>query len=424
MEAFLHYIWAHRRYTKLLPQGALRGATIEVLDPGVLNAHAGPDFFAAKVRIDDLLWVGAVEIHHASSQWYQHHHDVDPAYRSVILHVVELDNRPVVTSEGESLPTCLLMVPEELRSAAPALLSAEARLACADHLPQLPAEERQMWLSCLQRSRLSRKVSAVQQLLERSEGDWAQTLYALFLRALGFGLNGDALERLAFALPLHLLLKHRDQRAQVEALLLGTAGLIDYLPDEVVRVERTSEYAFLAHKYDLSPLPAGTFRRARTRPTNLPEYRLLQLATLIVESDLWGSAFLEVGTMDALRTLLQHPLPAPYCGGKWRGSGCLSPEVITHIAINVLVPYREAWCAYYHRVGEEQMAGLQLEALPAETNRVTRLFAAAGLTARAASESQALLELHTTYCTVGQCARCPFSVALSASAPSLSASLH
>lgn len=383
MEAFLHYIWAHRRYTKLLPQGALRGATIEVLDPGVLNAHAGPDFFAAKVRIDDLLWVGAVEIHHASSQWYQHHHDVDPAYRSVILHVVELDNRPVVTSEGESLPTCLLMVPEELRSAAPALLSAEARLACADHLPQLPAEERQMWLSCLQRSRLSRKVSAVQQLLERSEGDWAQTLYALFLRALGFGLNGDALERLAFAIPLHLLLKHRDQRAQVEALLLGTAGLIDYLP----------------------------------------EYRLLQLATLIIETDLWGSAFLEVRTMDALRTLLQHPLPTPYCGGKWRGSGILSPEAITHIAINVLVPYREAWCAYYHRVGEEQTAGLQLDALPAESNHVTRLFAAAGLTARTASESQALLELHTTYCTVSQCARCPFSVAPSASAPTLFASL-
>ena len=424
MEAFLHYIWAHRRYTSLIPQGALRGATIEVLDPGVLNAHAGPDFFAAKVRIDDLLWVGAVEIHHASSQWYQHHHDVDPAYRSVILHVVELDNRPVVTSEGESLPTCLLMVPEELRPAAPALLSAEARLACSDHLPQISAEERQVWLSCLQRSRLSRKVSAVQQLLERSGGDWAQTLYALFLRALGFGLNGDALERLAFALPLHLLLKHRDQRAQVEALLLGTAGLIDYLPDEVVRVERTSEYAFLAHKYGLSPLPAGTFRRARTRPTNLPEYRLLQLATLIVESDLWGSAFLEVGMMDVLRTLLQHPLPAPYCGGKWRGSGSLSLDAVTHIAINVLVPYREAWSAYYHRVGEEQTAGLQLEALPAETNRVTRLFAAAGLTARTASESQALLELHTTYCTVGQCARCPFSVALSASAPSLSASLH
>ena len=152
MEAFLHYIWAHRRYTELIPQCALAGARIEVLDPGVLNVHAGPDFFAAKVRIDDLLWVGAVEIHHASSEWHQHHHDTDPAYRSVILHVVEQDNRPVIFPSGEVLPTCLLMVPEELRPEAAALLSAEAKLPCADPLASVPEEERRMWLSCLSRS--------------------------------------------------------------------------------------------------------------------------------------------------------------------------------------------------------------------------------------------------------------------------------
>ena len=260
--------------------------------------HAGPDFFAAKVRIDDLLWVGAVEIHHASSEWHQHHHDTDPAYRSVILHVVEQDNRPVAYPSGEALPTCLLMVPEELRPEAAALLSAGAKLPCADQLASVPEEERRMWLSCLSRSRLSRKVSAVRQLLERSEGDWAQTLYALFLRALGFGLNGDAMERLAFALPLHLLLKHRDQLPQVEALLLGSAGLLDYLPDEALREERQREYAFLAHKYGLTPLPQGTFRRARTRPTGLPEYRLLQLATLIVHAPLWGSVFPESAELE------------------------------------------------------------------------------------------------------------------------------
>lgn len=413
MEAFLHYIWAHRRYTELIPQGALAGARIEVLDPGVLNVHAGPDFFAAKVRIDDLLWVGAVEIHHASSEWHQHHHDTDPAYRSVILHVVEQDNRPVIFPSGEALPTCLLMVPEELRPEAAALLSAEAKLPCTDHLASVPEEERRMWLSCLSRSRLSRKVAAVRQLLERSEGDWAQTLYALFLRALGFGLNGDAMERLAFALPLHLLLKHRDQLPQVEALLLGSAGLLDYLPDEALREERQREYAFLAHKYGLTPLPQGTFRRARTRPTGLPEYRLLQLATLIVHAPLWGSVFPEMPSMGALMTLLRHPLPAHYCGGKWRGNGMLSEEAVAHIAINVLVPYREAWRAHYQRVGEQVGEELCLDKLPAEANHVTRLFAEAGLTARSAQESQALLQLHTDYCTPQRCHRCPFSISSS-----------
>ena len=91
----------------------------------------------------------------------------------------------------------------------------------------------------------------------------------------------------------------------------------------------------------------------------------------------------------------------------------LSEEAVAHIAINVLVPYREAWRAHYQRVGEPVGEELRLDKLPAETNHVTRLFAEAGLTAHSAQESQALLQLHTDYCTPQRCHRCPFSVALS-----------
>ena len=114
--------------------------------------------------------------------------------------------------------------------------------------------------------------------------------------------------------------------------------------------------------------------------------------------------------MGALMTLLRHPLPAHYCGGKWRGNGMLSEEAVAHIAINVLVPYREAWRAHYQRVGEPVGEELCLDKLPAEANHVTRLFAEAGLTAHSAQESQALLQLHADYCTPQRCHRCPFSV--------------
>ena len=68
MEKLLHYVWQHR----LLPAKTLktdRGETVDVIDPGLLNSNAGPDFFNAKVKVDGQLWVGNVEIHEHASDW-------------------------------------------------------------------------------------------------------------------------------------------------------------------------------------------------------------------------------------------------------------------------------------------------------------------------------------------------------------------
>lgn len=74
MEQLLHYCWKHRLY----PAVGLRttgGETVEVIDPGLHNGNAGPDFFNAKVRIAGQLWVGNVEIHDKASDWFAHGHE-------------------------------------------------------------------------------------------------------------------------------------------------------------------------------------------------------------------------------------------------------------------------------------------------------------------------------------------------------------
>ena len=56
MEQLLHYAWRH----KMFPLSELQttdGKPIEVLDPGLHNHNSGPDFFNAKVKIGDTLWV-------------------------------------------------------------------------------------------------------------------------------------------------------------------------------------------------------------------------------------------------------------------------------------------------------------------------------------------------------------------------------
>ena len=74
MEHLLHYVWKH----KLFPLKVLQttnGLPVEVIDSGLQNPNAGPDFFNAKLKIDGALWVGNIEIHTHSSDWFRHGHD-------------------------------------------------------------------------------------------------------------------------------------------------------------------------------------------------------------------------------------------------------------------------------------------------------------------------------------------------------------
>ena len=355
-----------------------------MLDPGELNLHAGPDFFAARIRIDQLLWVGCVEIHHAASEWFAHGHHADPAYSSVILHVVEVDNRQVAGLNGEELPTCLILVPRTQPEEQAALVEQLHSRSSAATLLDLSAEERSSLLLCLYRARMQSKVQACAQLLERASGDWAQCFWAQ--------LNSEAMERLAFALPLHLLQKHSDRLDQVEALLLGQAGLIEVLPEGAYRTQLAEEYQFLRHKYELRALGAGTFRRARTRPANLPERRLLQLAALLTRRDFLGDRCLSARTRRALHELFTLPAAKAEVEGQ-PARAAITSSLCDLLIINVVLPYQVLYAQRQEGLRDAAPDLELLRSIPAEDNRVTRLYRAAGLELRDALESQAILQL-------------------------------
>ena len=62
MEELLHYVWKH----KIFPLNELTtttGQRLEIIDTGLSNRDAGPDFFNAKIKLDGVVWVGNIEIH-------------------------------------------------------------------------------------------------------------------------------------------------------------------------------------------------------------------------------------------------------------------------------------------------------------------------------------------------------------------------
>ena len=86
-EDFLHFLWKHQKFP-LNNLTTTQGSSLQVVNQGVYNTHAGPDFSDARLKIDLLDWIGHVEIHIKSSDWFAHQHQQDSNYDAVILHVV------------------------------------------------------------------------------------------------------------------------------------------------------------------------------------------------------------------------------------------------------------------------------------------------------------------------------------------------
>ena len=289
MEQLLHYTWKH----KLFPLKSLQttdGREVEVIDVGLSNRNAGPDFFNAKVKIDGTLWVGNVEIHQRSSDWYSHGHEKDAHYNNVVLHVVGSADTDVYTQDGKQLPQLLLSVPTQVEQHYRELLATDQYPPCYRIIPSLSKLTVHAWMSALQTERLERKTQDINQRVKLCDGSWEAAYFVTLARNYGFGINGEAFETWAKSIPLHAVDHHRDDLFQIEAIFLGQAGLLDVntIPEKYQQeamnegyfAKLRNEYQYLAHKFSLTPIDAHVWRFLRLRPQNFPHIRIVQLANL------------------------------------------------------------------------------------------------------------------------------------------------
>lgn len=416
MEKLLHYVWQHR----LFPLGELRstdGQTIEVIDTGLHNFGAGPDFFNAKIRIGGQLWIGNVEIHLRSSDWYRHHHDTDAAYNNVILHVVQLQDCAVETENKRRPPQMELEIPRKVEENYRELFSEEAYPPCYRIIPQLSPLFVHSWLSALTVERLIAKTDRINGWLERTAGDWERVFFITLSRAFGFGTNSDAFELWASTIDPQQINKHRDDAFQVEAFFFGQAGLLEAEEKEAEmsskpfsskdshthRERLYREYRFLQAKFGIKPILRKSWKFGRLRPQNSPEVRLSQLAELYYSQRLDFSKVREIKDINDLRTLLTAKTLPSY-GAEYT----LSPDSVDLLLINAIAPIL---FAYGRSHNDEEMTARAfeiLEKIKPEHNHIIRSWALSGIASQHAADSQALIELKTRYCDRKDCLRCRF----------------
>ncbi|MDE6120618.1 MAG: DUF2851 family protein, partial [Muribaculaceae bacterium] len=346
-------------------------------------------------------------------------HDKDQAYTNVILHVVEHDDCRIIRSDGSEIPQVVMPCARDFSARYHEIVDrAGSDLGCSADLPFVPGVYVSDWITSLAFERLYARTERIRQLCEVFRGDWGSVIYVVLARALGFGTNSDAFERLALRMPLRKLQKHCDELVTVEGALFGQAGLLDGVKadkDENYYIYRMKEeHAFMAAKFGLDAPMSPGWRMGRMRPQNFPHRRIATLASMVHDGFPPGYNLLHVKNEEEARQLFRIDL-----NGYWSrrynfgqpsapGVRALSEDSITTLVINVVVPVLFAYGTVY---GDEDMCGRALEMLQGlkpENNRIVRLFRSAGIRCDDAFASQALIELWRSYCEPRKCLYCRF----------------
>ena len=412
-EEFLYYIWENRLTDKGL--NTTEGEAVDIVATGYRNTDSGPDYLEAKIRIGDKLWAGHVEIHVKSSDWNRHGHQNDKAYKNVILHVVFENDMHV-----NEIPTLELKghFDESLFAQYQRLISSKTWIPCEKSIAKAPVFTRLSWLDRIAVERLESKSETVTKILEANQFDWEDALYKLLMRYFGLKVNNEAFEYLANILPFKTLLKHADNLLQVEAMLMGCAGFLEYDFTEEYPLLLKREFAVMHAKFNLLTMPAERWRFLRLRPSNFVTIRLAQMAQLIHKNGCLFSkikaakdtaeikTLFDVEASEYWKTHYRFEVPAE---SKPKHLGNTTADVLI---INAVTPLLFCYGKLHKDESACDTAMRFLEETQAEDNAIIRHYAQCGITAENAMQTQALLHLHNMYCKRKRCLECRIGAVL------------
>jgi hypothetical protein len=410
-ESLLQWIWQYQYFTARDLQ-TVHGEPLQVSSPGQPNIHQGPDFLDARIKIGDTWWAGAIELHVAASDWEKHAHRRDKNYRNVILHVVWVNDTEVpALSDERAIPTLVLehRISKWLLRQYEAWMKSRDLVPCQQQLKEVDEKVWEAWKARLAEHRLQRKMGFIAADLKVNHQHWEETCWWLMAKTFGGPVNGAAFEMIARSLPLATLARLGED--QLEALLLGQAGLLEAVFQDEHPRRLQEEFHHLKVKYALSahPVPAHFLRM---RPGNFPTIRLAQLAKLLKGGPFWFSRCKDAGSFEELKGLMEgtagsywddHYIPDRLSARRVKRLG---EGVKDSLLINVFVPLLYAYGTLRNEPEQRAKAIDWLKALPAEKNAVIERWNSLGVISRHAGDSQALLELKKHYCDQKSCLQC------------------
>ncbi len=409
-EDLLHYIWRIKSLN-LKNLCTTDGEALNIISFGNYNHSDGPDFLEAQIELSGTKWIGSIEMHVKSSDWNIHGHSSDSNYQNTILHVVYKEDKEIKRKNGTKIPclvlkgrmnTGIIQLYQKFDSAL--WIPCESLIDQSSELSQTLAKERAL------SDRLEKRWKGVNISNNLTNNDWEETAYRLICRSFGLVHNADAFLQIAMNIPYSILKKNSNNLESLEAIYMGTAGLLTSDLEDEYSQRIKNDYQFYRKKYDIQKIDISLKHKA-VRPPNFPEVALSQFINLMSKPRIF-SQLLEAN-IQGIEKLL-NVKASPYWDNHYTFDKISNTKIKTlgkskmrGIIINAIVPM-----LYFmsKKTGDDNWSKKALdllEQIPAEKNNIISRWESLNIRSNSAYDTQALLELKKHHCNKKKCLSCP-----------------
>jgi len=402
-EEFLQYLFEY---------GLIENTEFEIISSGIKNTDAGPDFFNSKIKIDDTIWAGNVEIHIKSSDWKRHNHHKDKAYDNIILHLVLIHDTEILTTKGVIIPTFEIKYKQEIFDTYESLIYNKLWVHCENDLSKIDSFTKSSYIDSLAIDRLMRKSLFFNQLLEYNNNNWEESFYQALAKGFGGKINQIPFELLAKSVSLKHLAKAKGNILEIEAILFGQAGLLEKEADDIYYQNLQQEYRFQRKKLKLENIRTELWKFSKVRPYNFPTLRIALFAQLINTRQSLLSIISECKTINDIENVLEVKA-SEYWETHYRfseNSKTLNKKLgkasKQHLIINTIIPFLYIYAEQTHQENLKERCLDWLSNLPKEDNNITRKWELLKFENANAMQSQGLIELKNEVCAKHRCIDC------------------
>ena len=412
-ENLLHFVWK----LKLFSVNHLKSTNaeiIEIISAGTENLNSGPDFLNAKLKINNQLWAGNVEIHLNSSDWYAHNHESDENYDSVILHVVWEHSVDVFRKTNQPIATLELKnyISKDLLNNYQQLFSKNKNwINCEKDIAGIDSFIFNNWLERLYIERLEIKSEQIQNMVAKLNNNWEAALFVLLAKNFGLKINSEAFMNFANSFDFSIARKVSNNLEQLEALFFGQAGMLsnDYESEYYKKLKK--EYDYLRVKFQLTPISNGQVQFFRLRPNNFPTIRLSQLAMVYHRHQNLFSKIIETDNILEFYELFDEATSAywethyTFETTSKKSIKKLTKPFIDLLLINTIIPLK---FLYLKSLGTNEISSALtiIANIKPEKNVIISKFNELNIKSNTAFETQALLQLKNDYCNKQRCLNC------------------